>query len=280
MVDRYRLPSRWVICDQCAVVYANPRLTSDGYDRFYRDGIYRQLVTAATGADQSLESIDQSQRCYAGWIAKHFGRELSLALAPGTEGPAHLVDLGGGVGTLAKLLAEPHRAQALVVDPSPAEIQYARAQGLRGDVATAENWIPDRKYECVTLLQTIDHLPDPAAILTGLRHVCTRLLLVDIVDFPSLWRQYVDQGHGQLTLKIDHPVNFHDAALEALLLRCGFKIVKRMHRRVKHAILYAAEPIDRTYDTARPGPAAVQNLIRGAYCAHTALWPNAGTNDG
>jgi hypothetical protein len=266
------------------VVYANPRLTPEGYARFYGEGHYRRMVQAATGADPSCEHVDKCQRHYAGWLRQTFAAELRAGLARHPEGtrdggPAHLVDIGGGVGTMAQQLVIPHGAIARVVDPAADEIEYARRQGLAGDVATAEAWVPDRQYEVVCLMQTIDHLPEPATVLGGLRHVCTRLLLVDIIDHPAWFAAHQQSGSGHTALKIDHPTNLHDAALEAMLLRCGFRIVKRAALPGKPAIAYAAEPIDRCYFGARPGPAVVQQIIRGAYCAHTALWNSRGGYD-
>ena len=47
--DRYGLPVESVRCEGCSLVFISPRMTADGYRRFYADGHYRTLLSKFYG---------------------------------------------------------------------------------------------------------------------------------------------------------------------------------------------------------------------------------------
>lgn len=268
--DRYRLPVRFWYCTGCAFVFANPRMTPEAYGRFYAQGHYRRLVQSYSGDDPAPQTVFDHQQHHAGWLLQQFGPRLSAALQSG----GRLLDLGGGPGGVAHGIARRIPCQVKVIDPAADEIATARAHGLDAEAGTAETWQPDGQYDVVLLLQTIDHLLDPLAALQKIRAICTRLLIVDLIDFPHWYSANQEHGKGgHHALKVDHPSNFHADGLQALLMRAGFATqakqvvpLRAAHRKI---MTFAARPSDRVYPDARPGPAAVQRIIRGAYQAHT-----------
>ncbi len=85
--------------------------------------------------------------------------------------PGRVLDLACGVGYGTALLkhSKADIAEAVVVDISPEVIDYAR-EHYPGDGITflsgeALSYKPDRRFENVVSLETIEHLPDPNAFL-------------------------------------------------------------------------------------------------------------------
>lgn len=270
-VDRYTLPVRFVYCARCAFVFANPRMTADAYQRFYAEGHYRRLVQQYSGADPSPDVVWRGQQHHARWLLSEFGPQLQAALAGG----GRLLDLGGGPGGVAAGIRSRIPGYAKIVEPAVEEVEHARRNGLDAELGTAESWTPDGQYEVVLLLQTVDHLLDPAAVLRKLRQICTKLLIIDLVNFPDWFLKRQEHGQrGHEALKVDHPSNFHPDALHALLLRSAFRPTNLVELpngqpRFRRLFTFSAEPAEVMYDDATPGPAAAERIVRGAYQAHT-----------
>ncbi|MFE6746190.1 class I SAM-dependent methyltransferase [Kitasatospora purpeofusca] len=76
--------------------------------------------------------------------------------------PASVLDVGGGPGVHARLLADAGY-RVLVIDPVERHVRQARAQGLPAEVGDARSLDPaDRSFDAVLLLGPLYHLPDAA----------------------------------------------------------------------------------------------------------------------
>lgn len=205
--DRYGFPARTVRCERCALVYLNPRMTKDAYARFYRDGIYRQLVSKFHGREINAKTIQPEQLVYAEQVAKFLKPHVRTM-------DRTLLDIGGSTGVVARALAQRFGLSATVLDPAPDEI--AEAKGLTVVEASIEDYEPRERYDLVTLCQTSDHVLDLAATLGKIRRLMDAggLFFVDIVDY--------DQTKVS---KVDHPYNLTRATMLSYLSRAGFRLV-------------------------------------------------------
>ncbi|WP_043465437.1 bifunctional 2-polyprenyl-6-hydroxyphenol methylase/3-demethylubiquinol 3-O-methyltransferase UbiG [Kitasatospora sp. MBT66] len=76
--------------------------------------------------------------------------------------PASVLDVGGGPGVHARLLAD-SGYRVLVVDPVERHVRQARAQGLPAEVGDARSLdLADGSFDAVLLLGPLYHLPDAA----------------------------------------------------------------------------------------------------------------------
>lgn len=217
--DRYGYPAEAHGCDRCGLVFINPVMTVDAYGRFY-DGIYRPLVSAYHGRTIDARSIQGEQRTYAA--------ERGDFLAPFCEGRGYqsLLDIGGSTGVVAHALSERFGLRATVLDPAPLEIAEAQALGIETVTGFMESYDPgDRRFDVVTLCQTIDHLRDVAGTLAAVRRVLAPegLFYVDIVDLRAA---YLRNWSVEEAIKIDHPYYFTDETARAALARAGFEILR------------------------------------------------------
>lgn len=83
----------------------------------------------------------------------------------GTGAP-RILDVGGGTGEIsATFVRTGGAASAFVVDPDPASIDAARSRGLDGFAGTIEEFETSERFDLVLMLNLIEHVADPVAVL-------------------------------------------------------------------------------------------------------------------
>jgi SAM-dependent methyltransferase len=77
-----------------------------------------------------------------------------------------ILDVGGGTGEIsAPFVRNGGAASAFVIDPDPASIDVAQSRGLDGFAGTIEEFETDERYDLVLMLNLIEHVADPVAVL-------------------------------------------------------------------------------------------------------------------
>ncbi|MGB8646454.1 MAG: class I SAM-dependent methyltransferase [Anaerolineae bacterium] len=138
-------------CNNCGLVYANPRLDAQAIDESYSQ------------VDDPLYIEEREGRVLT------FRRNLlpleALVTAPP---PHHLLDVGCHIGVMLEIAKE-RGWEATGVEPSAWAAARARERELNVINATLANAsLPDNSFDAVTLWDVVEHLTDPAA---DLRHV-------------------------------------------------------------------------------------------------------------
>lgn len=225
--DRYGFPVTVDACRACGLVFLNPRMTREGYAKFY-DGPYRELVSAYHGRDINAQTIQPEQRRYAEALARWIKPHMSV-----TGG--QMLDIGGSTGVVAKALSDALGVFPTIVDPARQELE--RAPLLADGRPMLRYCMPAEEFECskgqfnlVTICQTIDHCADIQRVMT-IAHVAlggasnddrpTGLLFVDIVDFRAVMAAKGVNG----AIKLDHPYYLTDETIRGYFYRCGFEVV-------------------------------------------------------
>lgn len=221
--DRYGFVVAARRCSECGHVALAERMTPAAYADFYASGAYRRLVSAFHGREINGYTLIPEQAEYARKVYLTLKRWLpprgNGGLPTAMEGGPDLLDVGGSTGIAASLFRNLYGYRCTVLDPSPEELKQAENVGHRCIVGNAESFDPGpQQWELILLCQAIDHLLDPAAVLTKLRkHLAGGgVLWVDALDY-EITRE----------LKIDHPHNFTEKALERLLDRTGWVTLAR-----------------------------------------------------
>jgi SAM-dependent methyltransferase len=74
--------------------------------------------------------------------------------------------VGGGSGEVSSaFVRRGGAASALVVDPDAGSIEAARARGLDGVAGTIERFETDERFDLVLMLNLVEHVADPIAVL-------------------------------------------------------------------------------------------------------------------
>lgn len=104
------------------------------------------------------------------WLESTLYQDLRDAILPYTDG-REVLDVGCGAGDLVLWLAGQGFA-ASGIDPSTDAVAAARARGADAHCATLEAWAAEPanagRYGAITLVNVLEHVPDPLAVLSAL----------------------------------------------------------------------------------------------------------------
>lgn len=157
---------------------------------------------------------------------RSFRRAAALA---GTESP-RILDVGGGSGEISAALvrASGGRASATVVDIDERSSEAARERGLEAVTARFEEFESESRYDIVLMLNLIEHVADPTAILVKARELLTGhgVLWLQTPNYRSLdarlfrhrnWTGYHCPRHWTI---------FSEAGLRKALARCELPVLR------------------------------------------------------
>lgn len=189
------------------------------------------------------------------------------ALRPAGVGH-RLLDVGCGEGQLvATALAQGF--DAIGIDVAPGAIEVCRSLGLpcrQQDLFSSE--LDGERFDVVTLVETIEHVPDPLAMLVRCRELLAPggAVWLTTPNFASLGRRAL--GGAWPALSPEHLSYFVPASLRALAREAGFASVEARSRSISAAALRRllrrpspeGVPVGARVNAASPGHAAEQQL--------------------
>lgn len=160
------------------------------------------------------------------------------------DGPA--LELGTGGGHCSAQLAQ-HFPTVDSVEGSSVLAERLRARGLPANltlhVARFEDFAPERRYVAVFLIQVLEHLVDPVAVLERYRHVLAPggRVFVTVPNAQSIHRlAAVEMGLlktadslNEIDVGAGHQRVYTPAGLTSDLHRAGYRIVHRAGMFVK-----------------------------------------------
>ena len=212
--------------------------------------------------------IARGQR-YAGHVARHTGRESG-----------DLLDIGSAAGFLAKgFQTRGWRVQGL--EPSLSMAAHATAkEDVPTSNDTVESFHTDHRFDLISMIQVIAHLPDPGAALAK-AHQFLRPgghLLIETWDNQSLTaRALGPRWHEYNPPSVLHA--FSRQSLHALAGRHGFHTVASKHTTKKLSAAHAKALIDHRYQGGRlhryllrPAMALVPDGVSVPYPADDLFW--------
>src|SRR5688572_25597530 len=175
--DREGNSLRTTICRICGLVWSNPRPTPQEVRRYYS----REYRLDYKG--QSTPSLRHIARSARGALNRY------RALAPYLKHGARILDAGAGGGEVVYVLRK------LGFDASGLEPdeQYARHAREALDVPVATGFVQDAtfpscRFDVVTMYHALEHVEDPAAILSRLRSWMTDdgVLLIEVPNVEAV----------------------------------------------------------------------------------------------
>jgi 2-polyprenyl-3-methyl-5-hydroxy-6-metoxy-1,4-benzoquinol methylase len=215
-----------VRCHRCTLVFLSPRLAPSDVAAFYRDNA-RTAPYFTSGAKAERDRG-------AGFVP--FARGLGKALGPGER---DLLDLGCGAGAFMRFMAV-RGFSVTGAEINSATAALARAEGL--DVRTAD--FDDavdalaregRRFDVVTMIHTLEHLPDPLRALRRLRSIlrddgAVAINVPNVRSFLTPVDRLLGTGVASIWDPVGHFSYFSWRSLRALCARASFRVVARDSR--------------------------------------------------
>lgn len=203
-------------CRTCGLVYLNPRPATQELPRIYPSNYH--------AFDFSAENFGFVYK-----VRRRLEARRVLAWCDGLAADARIVDVGCGDGFHLRLLREFGREdwQLEGVDLSARAVESAARDNLKVHEGSIEQLaLPEAAYDLALLIQTIEHVADPPAVLRAVRRILKpggKVVVVtdntDSLDFRAFrkrhWGGYHFPRHWNL---------FNPATLRALATQAGLEV--------------------------------------------------------
>jgi SAM-dependent methyltransferase len=225
-MDRYGFNVRTSWCSNCGLIFVNPRINLEYYNKLYMDGSYRKIIEAVSLKKQkSLDTIPQ---------------RLTLALSKISEiyknKEINVLDIGGTAGIYNYLNENLKIKKYLCINPGADEADIGVTSNVEVVNTTIEEYqAGDEKYDLIILFGTISHLLNPYDAFLKSRDLLKDdgLFVLDFKDNLTRMRA-VNLPFTQL--HFDHPIYFSKDSLETLVANVGLKV--REHITYKNGVSY------------------------------------------
>jgi 2-polyprenyl-3-methyl-5-hydroxy-6-metoxy-1,4-benzoquinol methylase len=227
-------------CRRCSLIYAQPRLTQSEIWKRYSPTYFWDEYMPAHNAPHGEFAAE--------W---HRARALpTLALLQPYWQMGTLLEVGCAAGFFLKI-AEEHSWQPCGVEIMQPAVTYAR-ETLRLDVreGTLEQaQFAEAMFDVVAMIETIEHLLDPAAVLREAYRVLRSggALWVTTPNFDSVMLRWLGIDWSVLS-PAEHLYYFTEQTLRQLLKQIGFQQVEIFWRLQGQTVLETINP----YNTHRP----------------------------
>ena len=142
-----------------------------------------------------------------------------------------LLDVGGGVGNFAQAFMSERGGRATLLEQNPRTAEVARARGVEVLVGEFQSMLVADRYDCVALLDVLEHLANPLAALVKARQVLRSggVLLLSVPNVGH-WSVVWDLLEGKFDyqpvgiLCNTHLRFFSRHGLETLIADAGFRV--------------------------------------------------------
>ena len=214
----YQTLDRWFDfyrCTHCQVLFIEPML-ADHLDQIYPPNYYSFVNAPKTVAARVKEWIDL--RTFQRALKSVAGDSLSA------------LDVGGGTGWLLDIVkrADPRVTKTCVIDIDPQAEATARSAGhdyFRGRI---EEFPEQQKFDVIFMLNLIEHVADPRAVLKKARHLLTPQgqLFIKTPNFEAMDASvFRNQSWGGYHTP-RHFVLFTRDSFVQLCAECGLDVVR------------------------------------------------------
>ncbi len=248
--DRFsNVPGAWDLrrCsdERCGLVWIDPMLTGEYFDKAYRD-YYTHPAREAPQGPTPLKKIFYAAR--AGYIGSRLGypaprwqrflgaacylhpgarvhAESNFAYQPAPAKDSRFLEIGFGSGKVLKVMSDAGW-DAEGVDTDALSVDEARKNGLKASKGTLEGQkYPDNSFDVISMSHVIEHVSAPVALLQECRRILKPggRLVIATPNLQSLGHRLFKASW----LHLDPPRHlflFDAATLKKTVLRSGLDI--------------------------------------------------------
>ena len=196
-----------VKCQNCGLIYTNPRFTGD------------EILDSYVAVEDPLYLEERDGRVLT--FERHL-RPLEKIKAP----PGQLVDVGAYTGVFVEIAAQ-HGWDAYGVEPSHWAVEQAREGGLHMIEGTlASSGLDENSLDVVTMWDVIEHVSNPLGEMQQAQRLLKPggLLVVHTMDIDSGFARLMG-GRWPWLMEM-HIYYFSQRTLKHMLEKAGFTVVR------------------------------------------------------
>jgi 2-polyprenyl-3-methyl-5-hydroxy-6-metoxy-1,4-benzoquinol methylase len=156
--DRYGIPMQTVLCNECALVRVNPRLTLDAFKQFYNNE-YRTLNHARYLTCNILSDEEERGALFERQEVKG-GNLVALTVEQDIPTPKVVVDYGCHLGGMLVPWKKKFHSEVWGIEWDEKSAEFARAQGVNVVSSIEELIEKGIKADLVILQDVIEHFTD------------------------------------------------------------------------------------------------------------------------
>lgn len=204
----------YVCCERCGTVFLRDPPV-DQLERIYPPTYYSSDREERGGLLARVKDA----------LDRAFFREL-LSELPGDE--LRVIDIGGGTGWIASAVrrSDPRVHETVVVDLNEGMREVAEARGHRFVCSTIEAVDLDQTFDVVMLLNLIEHVRDPRAVLRRLLGLLAPegVLVIKTPNTRTLDRRLFEGTYWGGYHAPRHWILFNRENFTSLALECGYRV--------------------------------------------------------
>lgn len=210
----------------------DPVPDSETLEEFYQSRYYDLLRQGGRAPElRKLLDTQRERPAELAWLEATLYQDISDAMGAFVPGGASVLDVGCGAGDLIRFLND-RGFKTAGIDPSADAVAEAATRGLGAHTATLEQWAEalgnHGLYQAVTLINVLEHVPDPVAMLKAIRSLLapTGVICFQVPnDFTALQEVaescQIERRHWWVAVP-DHINYFSEESARALCVEVGF----------------------------------------------------------
>lgn len=149
-----------VQCNECELVYVNPRLTQEAIDQLYDENYF-----LGEGFDKSVQYQKEFEELSNKIDLSDWDTSTIKELLKTNTHPPKLLDIGCGMGLfLWKAKQTGFNVEGIELSPFAADFVRSKGISVR-DKSIYEEKLPENHYDAISMKEVIEHLPDPKVAL-------------------------------------------------------------------------------------------------------------------
>ncbi len=186
--------TRYSVCQNCHLIFQNPRLSNAELDKYYSQGYYRKQLNLTNEEKDSDEAY--RAKIDTGIIKQQVGEVTS-----------HL-DIGCSRGYLLEAIG------ASIKVGVEADIDGVKVKGIK--IYSTMNKVPHKKFDLVTAIHVLEHVPEPLECLKNMAKFVDKNGFL-VIEVPT-WKS----PGGPLRLA--HLYHFEPDVLRLMCKQVGLKV--------------------------------------------------------
>lgn len=217
--ESFGFPLTYYQCENCGLVFQSTEESRASDPGFYAE-TYRKIYQSSE--EPTAKDI---------WVQEHRAEHLvRLIHAKGIDAPERILDIGASTGILLEAFERKYNSDITGVEPGEAYRAYAEEKGINM-FDSLESLIMSRpeKFDLVSLIHVLEHLPDPVGTLQKIRKELLSENGVLLIEVPNF---YVHDSY-----ELAHLACYTPHTLEQAVNQAGFRLVSLHDHGIPRSIL-------------------------------------------